>query len=79
MTDFDNFIRDRIEGVRGMWEIDSSNATDDAVIDGVIFMHNDINIVVMPTQADNAISVDIHGFVNGTLTDSHTVTVRDNT
>ena len=79
MTDYDRFLHERIDGVRGMWEIDVSNTTIDAVVDGVIFINNDVNIVVLPTHADDVVHLDIHGFIDGEqiATDSFTVR-RDN-
>jgi len=76
MTDYDNFINDRIDGVRAMWEIDFSNATDDAVIDGVIFINNDVNLVVLPTPADGLINIDVHGFVDGNNVFNDQIIVR---
>jgi len=79
MTDYDNFLTDRVDRVRGMWEIDFSNATDDAVVDGVIFINNDINIVVLPTHADNAIHLDIHSFIDGDHVRDDQLTIRRDT
>lgn len=79
MTDYNDFIDDRISGVRGMWELDFSNTVLDAVVDGVIFINNDIRMIVMPTHADDAIHLDIYSFVDGIQTRKDDLTVRRDT
>lgn len=79
MTDLNDFMEERIFGVRSMWEIDFSDADDATIVDGVRFINKNIDIVVLPTAADTAVSVDVHSFVDGKRVDEQSIIIRQDT
>ena len=76
-TDFDDFVEQRIHKIRNVIELDFSDMDDDSVPTGISFLRGDLAVIALPTIADNVMSVDIVGFVDGRLSKKHSMTIRE--
>jgi hypothetical protein len=75
MTELDTHIAQRIDGVRSCWEIDMTDMSDQSVGDGVIFIRGGVQVVMLPTVADDMLAVEVDTFRDGVRVESTIITI----
>lgn len=80
MSDLDDLLRDRIDGVRSNYTFELApldDGTEGADV-SVQYEFGGLVAVVIPTCADGVLMLEVHGFVDGQRRDDATVLLRSN-